>query len=235
MRILGIDTSTKFLSIAIYDRGKIYSYNLEVGRKLSSLITATIKKVLDAAGVDIKTIDYFACGLGPGSFTGMRVGLATVKGLSWSLKKPVVGISTLDILSRNANLADGQVIVMLDARRGLVYSAIYRKKNNDFKKLTPDMLLTPAELFKKVKLSSVILGDAVGLYRDKVLSQLKNTIIMDGDFWYPQPHNIVRLALEKIRSGRKQLSNAFNVEPIYLYPKECQIRTSHTANRRAKP
>ncbi len=224
MRILSLDTSTKFLCIGIYDQGKIYGYNLEVGRKLSSLITATIKKVLDAAGLDIRDIDYFASGLGPGSFTGMRVGIATIKGLSWSLKKPVVGIPTLDILSRNADLIEGLVIPMLDAKRGLVYSALYRKNNNNFKKMGADMLLTPEALFKKAKPGSVILGDAVDLYRDKILSKVKGAVILDRDFWYPKPHNIIRLALENIGAGKKNLSNAFDLEPIYLYPKECQIK-----------
>jgi tRNA threonylcarbamoyladenosine biosynthesis protein TsaB len=223
MRILGIDTSTKFLSIGIYDQGKIYGYSLEVGRKLSSLITATINKVLDAAGLDLGDIDYFACGLGPGSFTGMRVGVATVKGLSWSLKKPVVGISTLDILSRNVDLPQGLVIPMLDARRGLLYCALYRKDNNNFKKIGRDMLLTPEELFKKSQPGSVILGDAIELYRDRILSKVKGAVILDRDFWYPKPHNIIRLALENIGAGKKNLNNAFDLEPIYLYPKECQI------------
>jgi len=176
MRILGIDTSTKFLSIGIYDQGKIYGYNLEVGRKLSSLITATIRKVLDAAGLDLGDIDYFASGLGPGSFTGMRVGIATVKGLSWSLKRPTVGISTLDILSRNVDIPKGLVIPMLNARRGLLYCALYRKDNNNFKKIGRDMLLTLEELFKKSKPGSVILGDAIELYRDRILSKVKGQV-----------------------------------------------------------
>ncbi len=226
MRILGIDTSTKFLSVGIYDKGRIYGYNLEVGRKLSALINPTIKKVLDAAGLEAGDIDYFACGIGPGSFTGMRVGLATVKGLAWSLKKPAVGISTLDILSRNVGLAEGTVIPMLDAKRGLVYCALYRKKNNDFKKLSPDMLLTPQGLFRKAKNGSIFLGDAVALYRSRILTGVKSAVITDYDFWYPKPHNIIRLALEKIAGGKKNLTSALNLEPVYLYPKECQIKKS---------
>lgn len=100
MKILGIDTTTKFLSLGICDNAnpvrntayvdkhnkisngaKIYEYNLEVGRRLSSLLAPTLKRVLDTLGWRIDDIDYFACGLGPGSFTGVRVGLATIKGL----------------------------------------------------------------------------------------------------------------------------------------------------------
>jgi len=224
MRILGLDTSTKFFTIGIYDNTKSYGYSLEVGRKLSALITGTIARVLDAAGLNIRDIDYFACGLGPGSFTGMRVGVATIKALSWSLKKPIIGISTLDILSRNVDAPQCSVIPAIDAKRGLLYCAIYRKQNDNFKKLSPDMLLTPEALFKKAPQGSIVLGDAVGLYRDKFLSKIKNAIIADYDFWYPKPHNIIRLALDKLKLGKNGLSNAFNIEPTYLYPKECQIK-----------
>jgi tRNA threonylcarbamoyl adenosine modification protein YeaZ len=103
MRILGIDTSTKFLCLGIYDNGKMYEYNLEVGRKLSSLLAVDIKRTLDAAGLRINEINYFACGLGPGSFTGMRTGISTIKGLSWVNKKPIIGISTLDILAQGVH------------------------------------------------------------------------------------------------------------------------------------
>ncbi|MFA4984444.1 MAG: tRNA (adenosine(37)-N6)-threonylcarbamoyltransferase complex dimerization subunit type 1 TsaB [Candidatus Omnitrophota bacterium] len=224
MRILGIDTSTRFLCIGIYDNGKVYGYNLEAGRRLSSLITSTLKDVLDAAGLKAGDIDYFACGVGPGSFTGLRIGIATVKGMSWPLRKPVVAISSLDILSRNADTARGEVIPMLDARRGLVYCAIYNRKNNVFRKKGADMLFSPAELFAKTANAGIFLGDGVSLLGSQILSKVKNAVILDRDFWYPRPHNIVKLALEKITRGKSNLSDAFGVKPQYLYPKECQIR-----------
>ena len=78
MKILGIDTTTGRLCLGLYVDGKFYEYSLEVGRKLSALLVPTIQRVIDAAGLKIADIDYFACGLGPGSFTGMRIGLATI-------------------------------------------------------------------------------------------------------------------------------------------------------------
>ena len=83
MKILGIDTTTKFLSLGFYADGKVYEYNLEAGSRLSGLLVPTIERALAALGWDIASIDYFACGIGPGSFTGVRVGLATVKGFAY--------------------------------------------------------------------------------------------------------------------------------------------------------
>jgi tRNA threonylcarbamoyladenosine biosynthesis protein TsaB len=215
MRMLGIDTSTKFLCIALYDSGKLYEFSLETGLKLSSLISVSINRVLDAAGLDLSDIDYFACGLGPGSFTGMRIGIATMKGFSCALKKPVVGISSLDLLAKNASEEEGFIVPVIDAKRGLIYCAIYKNKNGILKRTSPYLLLTMEELAKKIKGKAIFLGDAAGLYRNEILRHTKGAKILDRDYWYLKPGNIIGLAL-----GRPHLK----LKPIYLYAKECQIK-----------
>ena len=250
MKILGIDTTTRFLCLGIYNDNKVYEYNLDLGRRLSALITVTIKRVLDALGWQIKDIDYFACGLGPGSFTGMRVGIATIKGLAFSLNKPVVGISTLDILARNAGITGAYVIPIVDARRNLIYCSIYRNKFGKLTRIKPYMLLTideflmvqesikhfPIPLRKslkaiaegdflektKIKDNAVILGDAISLYKQKILMHMKNVTVLDKDYWYPGGHNIINLAIERINS--EKVNSASWIKPVYLYPKECQIK-----------
>lgn len=222
MKILGVETSTKFLSIGTYDGGKICEYNLEVGIKLSSLITITIKRVLESLNWKVNDIDYFACGLGPGSFTGIRVGVATIKGLAWSLKKPVIGISTLDILARNVSPSDTWIVPMVDAKRNLIYCSVYQNKKGALKRAMPYMLLTEKEFYRKVKPNSIILGDGISLYKEKILKNLKEVNILDKDYWYPQARNMITLALERIKE--KKFNHPSRIKPIYLYPKECQIR-----------
>lgn len=221
MKILAIDTSTKFLCLGLSDNKKIYEYKLEVARLLSSLITQTIKRILEGLGWKVSDIDYFGCGLGPGSFTGMRVGMATLKGLAWSSHKPVVGVATLDTLAKNACSTHGNYIIpAVDAKRGLIYTAIYKNKDN--KRLTSYMLLDKEAFLKKIKNGSVILGDAVDLYKEDILKSKKKVVILDKDYWYPEPFNIMGLVREKIRD--KEVTNSFKLRPIYLYPKECQIK-----------
>ncbi|MFH1269987.1 MAG: tRNA (adenosine(37)-N6)-threonylcarbamoyltransferase complex dimerization subunit type 1 TsaB [Candidatus Omnitrophota bacterium] len=224
MKILGIDTTTKFLCLGVYDNGRIYEYNLDVGRKLSALITPAIKRVVDALGWQIKDIDYFACGLGPGSFTGIRVGIAAIKGLALSLNKPVVGIPTLDILAANARTAGNYVMPIVDARRNLIYCGIYRNKSGKLTRITPYMLLTIDEFFKKIKVKGdvVMLGDAVNLYKQKILMRMGKATVLDKDYWYPAGHNIVNLAIDRIKA--EKTDSAFGIKPVYLYPKECQIK-----------
>jgi tRNA threonylcarbamoyladenosine biosynthesis protein TsaB len=221
MRILAIDTSTKFLCLGLYDDGKIYEYNLDLDRRHSSLIVVTIKRALDALGWKINDIDYFACGLGPGSFTGVRVGLATIKGFAWALNKPILGISTLDILAKNVNLNAACIIPAMDAKRNLIYCSVYQAKDGKLKRLSPYMLLSLERFLHKVKPQSIILGDAIKLYKPRMLKEIKSVTLLDEDYWYPQARNIIILSLEKIR--KKSIDSHFKIKPIYLYPKECQI------------
>ena len=222
MKILAIDTSTKILCLGLYVDGKFYEYNLEVGRGLSELLAVTIQRVTDAAGIKISQIDYFACGLGPGSFTGMRIGLATIKGLSVIKNKPVIGISSLDILALNAPVTKDPIITALDARRELVYYSAYRYERGVLKRKDKYSLLNLDEFCKKIKNKSVILGDALALYGDKILKQTQGVHLLDKDYWKLNAHNLITLALIKIKAG--QFSNALAIKPIYLYPQECQIK-----------
>lgn len=230
MKILGIDTTTKFLSIGLSDGPKVYEYNVEVGRNLSSVITVTVKRIIDALGWKIRDIDYFACGIGPGSFTGVRVGVSTIKGMSWSLGKPVISIPTLDILAANVQKNDRYIIPIIDAKRDLVYISVYQNKNGSLKRIKPYMLLGNSVFLKELKNKSAVLGDALNLHKDKILKDTKDIEILDTEYWYPKGRNVIKLAVEKIRL--KKFSNAFDVEPIYLYPKECQIRNVSCKNQK---
>jgi tRNA threonylcarbamoyladenosine biosynthesis protein TsaB len=225
MKILGIDTSTRFLCIGLWDKNKIYSVNLEFGPRLANLIIPTIKMTLDALKWEIGDIDYFACGLGPGSFTGLRVGLATIKGLAWSADKPIVGISSLDILARNVDKTSSTIIPVVDAKRNLIYCSAYKINGSYLKRIMPYQLLTKDELIRKLKGNILLLGDALDFYKQDLLIQGKTITILDRDCWYPQPHNIVLAALQEIKL--KKITNSFDITPIYLYPKECQIKNSY--------
>ncbi|MDD5155754.1 MAG: tRNA (adenosine(37)-N6)-threonylcarbamoyltransferase complex dimerization subunit type 1 TsaB [Candidatus Omnitrophica bacterium] len=226
MKIIGIDTSTKFLSIGAMDNHGLYEYDVELNRMHSSLLAPGIKRVMDALGWRACAIDYFACGLGPGSFTGVRIGLAAIKGLGLALKKPLVGISSLDILARNAVSAYAGnyafVIPVLDAKRGLVYYSIYKKSGGSLERVAPYALAALDELRRKIKPDSLLLGDGLSLYKEQLLSSKRGLKLLDKDHWYPAGRNIVILAREKIRKNK--INDPFNIKPIYLYPKECQIK-----------
>lgn len=223
MKILGVDTTTNTLCLAIYDNSKVYEYNLELGKKLSALLMVTIRQAIEALGWKISQVDYFACGVGPGSFTGLRVGMSTIKGLAFSLNKPIVAIPTLDILAQNAAGFDADYIMpAIDAKRGLIYCSIYRPSNKKLKRVSPYMLLSEKEFINKAKNKSIILGDALNLYQESFTKNLKNPLFLDKDYWKLAPRYLIELGLQSIKE--RKISDCFGIKPIYLYAKECQIK-----------
>lgn len=239
MRILAIDTSTKNLCLALKDGEKVYEYSLEVGKQMSSLLTLTIKRVLDAVGLKISDIDYFACGVGPGSFTGVRMGLASVKALAYPLKRPVVEVCSLDTLALNVKQDNCYIFSAIDAKRNLIYSAVYKKTNDKIKKVSGYKLLTLEDFIKEAKkivstskkFSSIILGDALAVFKDKIANEFgSQVILLDKDYWTLKPSSLILLAQDSVIN--KKTKSLFKVNPIYLYPKECQIRQS--VNKDAK-
>lgn len=225
MKILCIDTTTKFLCLGLYVDARIYEYSLETGRHLSTLLAPAVRSVLEAAGVKAPGIDYFCVGAGPGSFTGVRVGMAYIKGLAWSVGKPVVEIPSLEALAMNAAGARDNAWVwpIMDAKRGLVYTCAYRIKGAKLKKASPYMLIDIGEFMRKTRDSAIVLGDGLELYRDKLKASGKGLAFLDKDYWRIYPQNLLACAMQRIRE--KKLVSASGARPIYLYPKECQVKS----------
>ncbi|MDD5565621.1 MAG: tRNA (adenosine(37)-N6)-threonylcarbamoyltransferase complex dimerization subunit type 1 TsaB, partial [Candidatus Omnitrophica bacterium] len=227
MRLLSLDTSTKRVCLCLSDNARVCEYTLETGTRLSSLLLPIIQQTTGAWGWKLEDIDYFACGIGPGSFTGLRIGIAAIKGMAWSLQKPVVGIPTLDILARNAERFEGIIVPLIDAKRSLVYTALYRNSRGRFTRISPYMLLTPDTLVdaiarKAVRKQEVIaFGDGLAVCREQIIAGIKRAVLLDKDYWQIAALRIARLAEGMIRE--KKTTDASRILPLYLYPKECQV------------
>ncbi len=226
MNILAIDTSTKYFCLVIAkDKDILVRYHKPLGRELSRLIIPIIDKCLKKTGLALKDIDFLAVGLGPGSFTGLRIGLATIKGFALALKKPVIGINSLDVLAYSAGDEDKDICPLVDAKRALVYSAIYRKDGANRRRKSRYLLVGINELLGYIKKETVFLGDAIMLYRVKIDNRLRQKAYFEKeDNWYPRPEFLLALALEKIKN--KEFKDAVKIVPLYLYPKDCQVRNT---------
>lgn len=242
MNLLAIDTSSKYFCLAVAKGDTIVAqFHKPLGAKLSRLILPTIDKALKKSGISIRRINYFAVGLGPGSFTGLRVGLATIKGLAFFLRQPIIGIVSLDALARSMNKFDGlttltinpqasrriegYICPIVDAKRRLVYSAIY-SVNGKLRRRSKYLLAPIEGLLKEIgkKHKVFFLGDGISLYHRDITKKLgKAAIFADESFWYPKPENLIALAREKIKN--REFDNPDKIVPLYLYPKECQINT----------
>ena len=208
---MAIDTSTDYLSLAVLDNGKVLAkFHQKTSMRHSILLVPTIDKMLKRARLKVKDIDCFAISIGPGSFTGLRIGVTVIKGLAYALKKPVVAVPTLDVIAWNAQNFKGMICPVLDARKNKVYACIYRSDENAVKKISKYLLLPLEELLKKIrKYDKVIfLGDT-----------------KDNNFkkdWHPKAEVVARLALEDFK--KKRFVKPEELEPLYLYSKECDIK-----------
>ncbi|MBM3251655.1 MAG: tRNA (adenosine(37)-N6)-threonylcarbamoyltransferase complex dimerization subunit type 1 TsaB [Candidatus Omnitrophica bacterium] len=224
MKILAIDTSSNNLSIAISDdKGRVFEKNIYSEKKLSSLIIPSINLMLKKTKTSLRSLDALAVGLGPGSFTGLRIGVATIKALALGAAKPVIGIPSLDILARNVKADNLQICPLLDAKRDRVYTCFYQNRNKHFKKLNDYLLIEIKDFFKKIKTRTVFLGDGLNIYKDLIKDKLgRKAYFAEDKLWRVRAGNLVILAKERIKN--KKFDNPDKIVPLYLYPKECQIK-----------
>lgn len=204
-------------------------------RRHSSLLIPKIKEMLEKVDFSIDGVDAFVIGLGPGSFTGMRIGVSAVKGFGIATKKPCVGVASIDAIALNtmsccvgrkvAPLTQQDmisIVPIIDAKRQQVYSAIYRRRNGRIVKESRHLLLHVEDLMKKIKGHAIFLGDAIGLYREVIERCNKKAVFLNEKYWYPRASNITGLGLAKLKRCKKL--DLGKLKPIYLYPKDCQVR-----------
>ena len=172
MRVLAIDVSALAASAALTQDGKLLGeFFLNVGLTHSVTLLPMVTQLLRHAGVRADDVDLFAVTNGPGSFTGVRIGVATVKGLAMAADKPCVGISSLEAIAYNLPFCQGLVCCAMDARRDQVYTALFRSENGRMERLLPDSAMAVTALGERLKAYDgpvTFLGDGAKLCFDKL-------------------------------------------------------------------
>jgi tRNA threonylcarbamoyladenosine biosynthesis protein TsaB len=147
MLILALDSTAIVASVALCrDEKTIASFTVKNGNTHSETLLPMVEAVLKSAGVTVADVDLFACSVGPGSFTGVRIGTATIKGLAFSQNKNCLGVSSLEALAQNLVPFDGVICPVMNARRGQVYNALFRYENGVLSRLCEDRALSVTEL-----------------------------------------------------------------------------------------
>lgn len=228
MKTLAIETSAKQFSLAVSDGDKVIkSRKMVLNQVLSDSIVPAIEKVLKDAKVSLAKLDVLVVGLGPGSFTSLRVGLSTVKGLAFAAGKPVIGIPSLDAVALNVGETPLQICVIADAKRNLVYAAFYENKQGSLKRKS-EYLLTPlADLLGRIEVDTVFVGDALKLYQLNIESYFSNKKKLKIEFApesqaHPDAKGLLVLAQEDLK--KKKFANIDKLVPLYLYPEDCQVQ-----------
>lgn len=232
MYFLSIEPSTKNFALAVSNGSKVLkSANLNA-KLLEDAMVPAIDKILASAKLEFGKIEAFVVGIGPGSFTSLRVGLSTVKAFAMATARPVVGISSLEVIAQSVvDQKCDQVCVILDARRKLVYSALYANKNGMLSLQGKYELSDIKSVTGRVHGKTLFVGDGIALYKTDIQHAYKTSakskktgckaVFADEKYWFPQAQHLAKLGFERL--CRSQYDDAVKLVPLYLYAHDCQV------------
>ncbi|MFQ6110542.1 MAG: tRNA (adenosine(37)-N6)-threonylcarbamoyltransferase complex dimerization subunit type 1 TsaB [Nitrospinota bacterium] len=223
MILLALDTSTPRAGVALASEegplGELQSTSpLSHSRRILKMVDA----LLSALGLRLGEVEALACGLGPGSFTGLRIGLATAKGLALSLGVPLVGVSTLEAMASAAG-SSGEVCPLIDAKKGEVFCARFRAEGGELMRLTEDRALKPESLVELIKAPTLLTGSGALRYRDileEALGPLAHFPLRPEPG--PPASAVALLGLEAL--GRGEERPLPEVLPIYVRESDAELR-----------
>ena len=224
MLFLGMDTSTTFGSLALVEHDDILvEWNLNVPRTHGERLLPGIRQALSAAGRSLDQVDGLAVTTGPGSFTGLRIALSTAKALALATAKPLVGVPTLDVLAENLPMAEGLVCAAIDARKGEVFAALYRRHPaGGAVRLTDYLSVPPEELAERIEEPVRILGNATRVYGDVLAARCRHPVTFPPpECHHPRASVLCRLAVERHAEGGTV--RPADLRAIYARPSDAEL------------
>jgi len=229
LRILGIECATWLGSVALEEEGRIVA-EICARARLSHAETLPdlVRTVLQSAGARLEAGDAIAFSRGPGSFTGLRIGLSLAKGLALALGARLFGVPTLDGLAVASLPWEGRLCACLDARKQEVYAALYEHRNGIVTKITKDLVIPPADLARAIEGECTFVGDAVCAYGEVFSRQLgPRAKLRRFDLFPPRASALCRLARLKLATlGGLDLQTA---EPVYVRPPQVELEHAQPA------
>lgn len=222
MKILGIETSTHAGSVALIDGDRILGeFFLNLGLTRSEKLIPMIDWVLGAIGVEKKEIEGVAVSIGPGSFTGLRVGLSTAKGLAFSLGIPLVGVSSLETLAMNI-FTNFSICSIIDARKKEVFAAFFKFSGGGVIRTSDDILISPQGLSGMIHERTVFIGDGTVLYGDLLINVLGELALFCSlNLNFPRASNSALIGERRLREGWRD--DVSTLAPRYLRKTEAEI------------
>ena len=215
MKILSVDSSSITASVAITENGKVLAENfINNGLTHSQTLMPMVENIINESGISAKDIDLFAITHGPGSFTGVRIGIASVKGMADALNKKCLAVSTLEAIAEPLKNEDVIACAVMDARCNQVYTASFNMGN----RLCEDKAILITELGEELKQYNkkiVLIGDGSVLCYEKLKENIQQIEIADENIRYVHASSIGFIAEEKIRNCEEPINSA-KLVPFYL-------------------
>jgi tRNA threonylcarbamoyladenosine biosynthesis protein TsaB len=231
MRLLGIETSTLVGGVALLDDDVVVAESsLNVATTHSERLLAAVHRLLEESNAPLASLDGLAVAVGPGSFTGLRIGIATAKGLAFASGLPLVGVPTLDALAWGVPFATYPVCPLLDAKKGEVYTALYRHRQGDLERLTDYRVLSPDRLLSELEGPVCFLGDGLLAYRDRIVAAMGDRAhFVPPPRRYPSGACVADLGARRLAAGG--VGDPATVVPLYVRPSEAELAKARHAAR----
>ena len=230
MRILGIDTATSTASVALIEDGAIIADEMCLQPKAghAEIILTLVEAVFTEGRASLSDLDGIAVSVGPGSFTGLRIGLSTVKGLAYGGRVPVVGVSTLLANAARVSAFDGLICSMLDARKKEVYASFFRRTSGSLVRLTEDAIAPVHAIIKQARNlaageSTLFFGEGVKVYGNVVASSLKTEVrFCNGDDYPSSAAAVARIGEQRLLHSKGDFLGS--MVPVYLRVSEAETK-----------
>jgi len=227
MLVLGIDTSTAQVGVAIGGHeGVLAQAHSSRGKRHAENLTPAIDFVRRQARIDLQDISCVAVDLGPGLFTGLRVGVASAKAIAHALRVPMIGVPSLDLLAFPVRFSPRRIVAAIDARRGELFYAFYRQVPGGVQRLSDHQIGTPDDLASELLASgedSLLVGDGALRYAE-VFEGLSRVEVSDLGFAYPSASSLVQLA--HAQALREEWVKPWDLQPLYLRAPDAEINWS---------
>ena len=207
MRILAFETSAKAASVALLQDGLMLGeYYQNSGQTHSRTLMKMAEDLLDNCDLSAKNVDAVAAAAGPGSFTGVRIGVAAAKGFSWGRELPCYGVSTLEAMAENCRHLDGVICGAMDARRSQVYNALFLAENGELTRLSPDRAISLRELGEELRKSEkkiFLVGDGAQLCYNTLQDEIPNLILLPEQLRMQKASGVALSAWAMAQAGLK--------------------------------
>lgn len=218
MRILAFESSAKAAGVALLQDGILLGeYFQHTGQTHSRTLTKMAEDLLANCELSFEDVDAVACAAGPGSFTGVRIGVAAAKGFAWAGEKPCFGISTLEAMARTVAVADGYICAAMDARRSQVYTALFRVENGRMERCMEDSAISLEELAQKletVEKTKFLVGDGASLCYNELNHRIPSLVLMPEHLRQQRAVGTALLAWERWQAGERPCGG--DLVPNYL-------------------
>ena len=218
MKVLALETSGSTCSVALLDDSKVIAdFNCNTGTTHSQNLMPMIDQVQKFSDTNLDNIDVLACSVGPGSFTGLRIGIATVKGMALSLNKKVIAVPSLVGLAYNVPFFDGIICSVLDARNDNVYAALFEYKDKPcmMGQYISDSVDSLIEVLKTKDCNIMFVGDGAIAYKDKFIENFEDrALFMPYHLNFQNATSIAKAAFDKATLGEYDDYNS--ITPLYL-------------------